>query len=153
MKRIVLVIIALSLLLSTTACNSKMNSDNNVPNTSESTSSSDECGVDLEKLKGLYPEFFDQNKEPAKGIEVYVWQMSADSYSFGLMYGTNRNKTEEEIWALQNKSLTLEETKAILNECGVSQDEYFIIPVIQPFSSYAYTIDDGYQDRVKKMFE
>ena len=79
--------------------------------------------------------------------------MSAGSYSFGLMYGTNRNKTDEEIWDLQNKSLTPEETKAILNECGVTKDEFFIIPVIQPFSSYAYTIDDGYQDRVSKLFE
>jgi hypothetical protein len=40
-----------------------------------------------------------------------------------------------------------------LNECGVTKDEFFIIPVIQPFSSYAYTIDDGYQDRVSKLFE
>ena len=161
MKRIILGIVVLSLSLSTTACNSRMNSDNNVPNNSESTSSSEENStvhyevgdVDIEKLKRLYPEFFDQDKSPAKGIEIYVWQMSAGSYSFGLMYGTNRNKTDEEIWDLQNKSLTLEETKAILNECGVTKDEFFIIPVIQPFSSYAYIIDDGYQDRVSKLFE
>ncbi len=160
MKRIILGIVVVSLLLSTTACNSRLNSDN-VPNSSESISSSEENStvhyevgdVDIEKLKGLYPEFFDQDKSPAKGIEIYVWQMSAGSYSFGLMYGTNRNKTDEEIWDLQNKSLTLEETKAILNECGVTKDEFFIIPVIQPFSSYAYTIDDGYQDRVSKLFE
>ena len=68
------------------ACNSRMNSDN-VPNSSESISSSEECptvhydvgDVDLERLKGLYPEFFDQDKSPAKGIEIYVWQMSAGS--------------------------------------------------------------------------
>ena len=68
MKRITLGIVVLSLLLSTTACNSRMNSDN-VPNSSESISSSEECptvhydvgGVDLERLKGLYPEFFDQD--------------------------------------------------------------------------------------------
>lgn len=161
MKRITLGIVVLSLLLSTTACNSRMNSDNIVLNTSESSFSSEEYStvhyevsdVDIEKLKRLYPEFFDQDKSPAKGIEVYVWQMTAGSYTFGLMYGTNRNKTDEEIWNLSNKNLTLDETKAILNECGVTRDEIIIIPVINPLSSYAYEIDDGYQERVSKMFD
>ncbi len=108
---------------------------------------------DMDKLKELYPEFFDSETPVSKGVEVYVWQMSAGSYSFGLMYGTNRNKTDEEIWGLCDRPLTLNEAKALLNECGVSKDEIFIIPVIQPFSSYAYEIDDGYVDRVKKMFE
>ena len=108
---------------------------------------------DMDKLREWYPEFFDNDGPVAKGVEVYVWQMSAGSYSFGLMYGTNRNKTDEEIWGLCDRPLTLNEAKALLNECGVSKDEIFIIPVIQPFSSYAYEIDDGYVDRVKKMFE
>ena len=42
MKRIILGIVVVSLLLSTMACNSRMNSDN-VPNSSESISSSEEC--------------------------------------------------------------------------------------------------------------
>lgn len=161
MKRIITGIAVLSLLLSITACNSQMNSDNYALNTAELTASSNqyptvhyEVGdVDIEKLKRLYPEFFDQDKSPAKGIEVYVWQMTAGSYTFGLMYGTNRNKTDEEIWELSNKNLTLDETKAILNECGVTRDEIIIIPVINPLSSYAYDIDDGYQERVSKMFD
>ena len=107
---------------------------------------------DMDKLKEQYPEFFEHDGPPAKGIEVYVWQTAEDSYWFGLMYGTNRSKTEEEIWALGETPLTLNEAKALLNECGVDKDGIFIIPVIQPFSSYAYEIDDGYRERVRKMF-
>ena len=107
---------------------------------------------DMDKLKEQYPEFFEHDGPPAKGIEVYVWQTAEDSYWFGLMYGTNRSKTEEEIWALGETPLTLNEAKALLNECGVDKEGIFIIPVIQPFSSYAYEIDDGYRERVRKMF-
>jgi hypothetical protein len=107
----------------------------------------------MAKLKELYPEFFDREKPIAKGVEVYEWQMAEDTYSFGLMFGTNRSKTDEEIWDLQTRPLTLDEAKAILNECGVTKDEIFVIPVVQPVSSYAYEIDDAYRERVSKLFE
>ena len=108
---------------------------------------------DMDKLREWYPEFFDEEGPISKGVEVYVWQMSEDSYSFGLMYGTNRSKTDEEIWALADKPLTLDEAKALLNECGASRDDIIIIPVIQPVSSYEYEIDDEYQERVSKLFD
>ena len=108
-------------------------------------------GVDMEKLQELYPEFFNLKGDPFKGVEVYVWQMSEDSYSCGLMMGTNRNKTEAEIMDLANKALTIDEAKAILDQCA-NKDEVFIIPVIQPISSYSYTIDEEYTKKVQNLF-
>ncbi len=108
-------------------------------------------GVDMEKLQELYPEFFNLKGDPFKGVEVYVWQMSEDSYSCGLMLGTNRSKTDEEIWDLTKKTLTIDEAKAILDQCA-NKDEVFIFPVIQPISSYAYTIDEEYVKKVQALF-
>ena len=106
---------------------------------------------DMDKLKGMYPEFFDDTP-PMKGVVVYVWQMSEDSYSFGLMLGRDTVTTDEEIWELAGKPLTLNEAKALLNECGVPKDEICVIPVVQPISSYLYEIDDEYREKVSGFF-
>lgn len=52
------------------------------------------------------------------------------------MSGTNRNKTEEEIWELQERSLSVDEAKALLNELGINRDDIIVIPIAQPYSSY-----------------
>lgn len=106
---------------------------------------------DIGSLRAKYPEYFELSD--FKGIEVYVWQMAEDSYTCGLMGGTNRNKTEEEIWDLQNKALTIDEAKAILEELGVKGNDIIVIPVVQPYSSYHYEIDDEYRARVEKLFK
>lgn len=108
---------------------------------------------DMDKLREWYPEFFDHGNPNVEGVNVYVWQMAEEDYSFGLMFGNSSNITDEEIWALASRPLTLNEAKALLNEFGVSKDEITVIPVIQPISSYAYEIDDEYQERVNKFFE
>ena len=102
-------------------------------------------------LKHKYPEYF--KLDASKGVEIYVWQMAEGSYDCGLMNGTNRNKTKEEIWGLASKPLSVEETKLILNELGIRKENWSIIPVVQPYSSYAYEIDDAYREKVKKLFE
>ena len=106
---------------------------------------------DMDKLRAWYPEFFD-DAPPMKGVVVYVWQMSEDSYCFGLMQGRNTVTTDEEIWELADRPLTLNEAKALLNECGVPQDEISVMPVVQPISSYAYEIDDEYREKVSGFF-
>lgn len=108
--------------------------------------------IDMNKLKKLYPEFFETEGTPFKGVEVYVWQMAENSYMCGLMFGTNRNKTDDEILSLQEKALTVDEAKAILNVRGIAQEDVFVIPVKQPYSSYYYEIDDEYKERVIKLF-
>lgn len=118
----------------------------------ETTSEEDtHSSVDTALLRSKYPEYFELSD--FKGIEVYVWQMAEDSYTCGLMGGTNRNKTEEEIWDLQNKALTIDEAKAILDELGVKGGDIIVIPVIQPYSSYHYELDDEYRQRVTDMFK
>lgn len=107
----------------------------------------------VEELKEIYPEFFTLEDEPFKGIEVYVWQMAENFYYCGLMFGTNRNKTDDEIWGLQEKALTVEEAKFILDKTGIEKSDIFVLPIAQPYSSYFYEINDEYKEKVAKLFE
>ena len=104
----------------------------------------------LEELQKECPEYFELSA--FKGIEVYVWQMAEDSYRCGMMSGTNRNKTEEEIWDLADHSLSIEEAKTILASLNVDSEYLIVMPVIQPISSYQYEIDDEYCEKVKELF-
>ena len=62
-------------------------------------------------LKEKFPEYF--RCSAFKGLEVYAWKDSFGLYKFGLMGGTNRNKTDEELDALP--PATAEEMREILN--------------------------------------
>ncbi len=145
--KFVSIVLAASLMLSATACSS-------VKGTTELTSVpayESESKPDIEKLREKYPEYFKMSA--FKGIEIYVWEMAEGSYHCGMMSGTNRNKTDEEIWDLAKKPLTIEEAKLILNELKIDKEYWIIIPVVQPISSYRYEIDDAYREKVNKMFK
>lgn len=103
----------------------------------------------LDELRAQYPEYFELSS--FKGIEIYVWQMAPESYACGIMSGTNRNKTDSEIWSL--KPLTIDDAKLILNSLGVPKEDRIVIPVVQPYSSYLYTSDDAYHEKVQKLFD
>ncbi len=105
-------------------------------------------GRSVEELRGLYPEYFDLGA--FKGLELYVWQMAPGSYSCGLMPGTNREKTTEEIWGL--KSASVEDMKTILSTYDIPKGDIFIYPIHMPYSSYAYTIDDDYAKGLYRLF-
>jgi hypothetical protein len=105
----------------------------------------------IEVLKHKYPEYFKLNA--FKGVEIYVWLMAEGSYECGIMSGTNRNKTEEEIWELARNPISIEDAKLILKEQGIDKKYWLIMPVVQPVSSYRYEIDDAYREKVKKLFE
>ena len=140
------IVLAASLMLSATACSS-------VKGTTELTSVpayESESKPDIEKLREKYPEYF--KLSAFKGVEIYVWEMAEGSYQCGMMSGTNRNKTKEEIRALAEKPLTIEEAKLILKELGIGQGYFIVIPVVQPVSSYRYRIDDAYREKVRKLF-
>ena len=134
------------MMLSMTAC-SAVNGAEVTPSQSVEQEQADRS---LEELKKEYPEYFELSA--FKGIEVYVWQMAEDSYRCGMMSGTNRNKTDEEIWDLANRSLSIEEAKTILRSLNVDDEYLIVFPVIQPISSYRYEINDEYQEQVKKLF-
>ena len=88
--------------------------------------------TDMEELRSKYPEYFDLST--FKGLELYVWQMAPDSYSCGLMLGTNRNKTFEELMNLKGASIA--EMRAILSTYDIDENEVIIIPWQNPVSSY-----------------
>lgn len=104
----------------------------------------------LHPLYKKYPEYF--NLSTFKGLEVYVWQMSGSSYYCGVLEGTNRLKTEEEIQALMMNGATIEEMKEILAVYGIGKNEVFIMPVSNPVASYWYEIDQDYRRKIEAMF-
>ncbi len=118
MKRVGVIVFSLILIMMMTGCKTTQPKMFNV-----------DTSVSMENIKEKYPEFFMIEGEPFKGIELYVWQMADGVYYCGFMFGTNRNKTNEEILALQEKALTVDETKALLNEMNVSQDIVVIYPI------------------------
>ena len=101
----------------------------------------------LEMLQAEFPEYFGLPTD--KGLEVYVWQMTGSNYSFGLMAGTNRDKTFEELASL--KAATADEMKAILSTYGIPTNDIDIIPYRNPLSSYYYEIGESYVPRVRLM--
>ncbi len=98
---------------------------------------SQENPPELEELQVKYPEYFELGT--FKGLEVYVWQMAESDYRFGLMQGTNREKTLEEKMAL--KGATAEEMALILSTFDIEDKNIFVIPWQNPISSYMVTED------------
>ena len=133
--------LAVVIILSLSSCDSNsISTDNNETEYTNTTvpeitgSNEMQSTSDLEKLKEKFPEYFEISD--FKGVEVYVWQLAENCYRCGLMSGTNRGKTSGEIMALQSKSLSIDEAKAILNELGVKKENIITIPISQPYSSY-----------------
>ncbi len=145
--KITTIVLAASLMLSLTAC-SQVKGQTDLTSGPEQTV---ETKSQIEELRAKYPEYFKMSS--FKGIEVYVWEMAEGSYYCGMMSGTNRNKTQEEIWDLAQKQLTIGEAKLILKELGVKKEDIIVIPVVQSFSSYHYEIDDAYREKVRKLFD
>ena len=83
-------------------------------------------------LEEKYPDYF--GLPTSKGLEVYVWQMAPGSYSFGVLPGTNREKTNEELWNM--KGAAADEMRAILSTYDIDESEIIIIPWQNPISSY-----------------
>lgn len=145
--KLISIVLAASLMLSAAACSAKSGETGLTSEPSYKTESMDH----IAELKQKYPEYFELNY--FKGIEIYVWEMAEGSYLCGMMSGTNRMKSEEEIWDLAKNPLSVEDAKLILNERGIDKEYWTIIPVVQPYSSYRYEIDDAYREKVKKLFE
>lgn len=112
------------------------------------------ASADIEQLEAKFPMYFDL--DTSKGLAVYIWQMAADSYSCGLLSGKNRNYTQEEIWNLHTSSATLDEMRAIIayyiSNGLIAKDEITINAIQMPYSSYAYTIDDAYRQKLNELF-
>lgn len=103
-----------------------------------------------EELQQKFPEYYGLNT--AKGLEVYVWQTAEDTYYCGVLSGTNRVKTPEEISGLAANGATVEEMKIILSSCDISDESISILPCKQSISDYAYQIDDAYIQKITELF-
>ena len=99
-------------------------------------------------LRAKYPEYYDLPMD--KGLELYVWQLAEGSFSCGLMAGTNREKTNEELWNL--KGTTVEEMKEILASYALPEESIDLIPIHMPYSSYMYLINDEYREALRELF-
>ena len=134
--RIVCLCSLVSIVLS--ACGKNTNSEVNVTHISDGLESEYEWNSpEIDKLREKYPEYFELGT--FKGLEVYVWQMAEGDYRFGLMQGTNREKTLEELMALNGA--TLEEMSLILSTFEIEDRDIFVIPWQNPISSYMVTDD------------
>lgn len=152
MKKIIITTLCFIYILLLFGCASKTSSNTDAAKTyTKGPENTDSNSINIEELKEKYPEYF--KLSASKGIEIYIWQMAKNSYRCGIMDNTNRNKTKEEIWELQEKSLSVEETQAILNELNIDKNDITVIPTSQPYSSYIYKIDDEYKKRVTKLFK
>ena len=103
---------------------------------------------DEDALREKYPEYF--GLSAFKGLELYVWQLGPGVLRCGLMEGTNRNKTSEEIWNLQGA--TAEEMKRILSTYDIPEEDISIMPFLHPVSSYIYSITEEYRTWLRELF-
>ncbi len=68
-------------------------------------------------LKAKFPNYF--HLSSMKGLEIYMWKTPEGSYSCGLLPGTNRHHTKEEMSKLLDSPATIEEMRAII-DCYIS---------------------------------
>lgn len=110
--------------------------------------------TDVDQLKAKFPMYFDL--ATTKGLEVYIWQLAEDSYSCGLLTGKNLGYTQEELWDLHKSPASIDEMRAIIayyiSNGEVTKNEVTIHAIQMPHSSYAYTIDDAYRQRLNEFF-
>lgn len=106
---------------------------------------------DLNALRSRYPEYFDLPVD--KGLEVYVWQMAENSYSCGVLPGTDREKTLEELMNL--KGVSLGEMGAILSTYDIDADDIVVIPWQNPISSYIadYWVVQNEEDLARESYQ
>ena len=82
--------------------------------------------------------------------------MAEGSYSCGLLPGKRNGYTQEKLWELNKSPASIDEMRAIIayyisNE-GISRNEVTVHAIQMPHSSYAYTIDDAYRQKVSNLF-
>lgn len=109
---------------------------------------------DIALLKAKYPSYFDL--DTTKGLDLYIWQMAADSYSCGLLSGKNNGYTQEELWELGKSSASIGEMRAIIAHYisigKITKDRVTIQAIRMPYSSYLYNIDDSYCQKLNELF-
>ncbi len=102
------------------------------------------------RLKTECPMYFDL--DTTDGLAVYVWQMAEDAYYYSLLPGKNGTHTPSEIWSLP--AVSRRDMRIIVASYfpGIAEADVAVIPITNPVSSYAYTIDEAYTQKVTDDF-
>lgn len=95
---------------------------------------SQENAQQLAYLQRQYPQYFDL--DASKGLDVYVWQMAKDSYSFGLLPHAEPQREWIASELLGLKGIKADKMRLILSTYNVDEQEIHIIPWSNPASSY-----------------
>ena len=74
---------------------------------------------------------------PDDGIDIIVWQMSANSYSFGMLpHKEGRTNPSVDEWTSFKGGLDAEQMRKLIAEIGIDKNDVTIIPCGNPLSSY-----------------
>lgn len=85
-------------------------------------------------LRERYPQYFDL--DTSQGLDVYVWQMARNSWSFGLLPHTADLREQFDSDVMDLIGATAEEMRQILSAYSVESKDIHIIPWQNPLSSY-----------------
>jgi len=85
-------------------------------------------------LREQHPEYF--GIDASDGLDVYVWQMAQNSYSFGLLPHSKQGRDWISEELLNLKGVKAEEMSAILSTYNIEKNDIYIIPWQNPLSSY-----------------
>lgn len=113
-------------------------------------------------LYDLFPQYM--NLDASNGLDVIVWQMSKESYSFGLLPHTDEKRDDFSSELVNLTTVYAKDMRRILAAYGIDKDKIYVIPWQNPFSSYTPSLDiiveDGgyidindYIDKIRTMLE
>lgn len=122
-----LIIVAIILCIALAVTFLTMPIDRNIGNTD-----SDAMTAEQLYLMDTYPEYF--GLDATNGLDVYVWQMAENSYSFGLLPSSDRNWLDSEL--LNLKGTNVLQMRTILATYDLSDTSVRIVPWQNPVSSY-----------------
>ena len=87
-----------------------------------------------DSLRQRYPKYF--GLDDSEGLDVYVWQMAKNSYSFGLLPRDEQGRDWLAHELLNLRGTSAEEMSVILSTYNIDENDIYIIPWQNPVSSY-----------------
>ena len=95
-------------------------------------------------LMSSYPEYF--GLDSSEGLDVYVWQMAENHYSFGVLSHSEPMRDWLSDDLINLKGVSVENMREILATYDIDEDDINVIPWQNPISSYIggyWIISDG----------
>ena len=95
----------------------------------------------VEDLRVKFPQFFDLDTK--NGLEVYVWQMSENSYYCSIISAKDEVYADKEWLDIGLKGATVDEMKTILSSYNIPEGKIDVIAYQNSISSYIPITDNG----------